>query len=216
MSIRILLAAIIVGCSGVLAGADAISAYGSQEPGPSMPIEGPGVGAYLTYGPDGIVPGVPTLVTVYLTDVTGTGFGVDSIDLSFAPPSGLGIDNFSWESGLGSSPYFAVETLFSPYTFLLSGSPVMVPSWSGDPVSLPIFSFEVAIGAITSAGEAYTLPGGVVIRNEAGAVVASEFVSASGEPLSGMVFTAVPEPASVCLLLAGGLAALRRTRRQPA
>lgn len=89
----------------------------------------------------------------------------------------------------------------------------MVPSWSGDPISLPIFSFEVAIGAITSAGETYTLPAGQVIRNDAGAVVASEFVSSSGESLPGMVFTAIPEPASVCLLLVGGLAALRRTRR---
>lgn len=57
MSTPVLLAAVVIGCSGALAGADAILAYGSQEPGPGMPVEEPGVGAYLTYGPEGIEPG---------------------------------------------------------------------------------------------------------------------------------------------------------------
>jgi len=164
--------------------------------------------AILTYAPATLQPGVPTVVTVSVSDSTGVGFGVGQVNLNFAPPAGVSLTGFGWQSGLDTGgQYFANSTLNAPWTLLYDTPAVNVP---GAPGSTAAFSLTVTLDAGASPGQQFMLPVNATITNQTLANVPVSIRDASGNEQPDIALTTVPEPATLALLLVGGLAALRR------
>ena len=165
--------------------------------------------AILTYEPDTLDIGVPTVVTVSVSD-SGAGFGLGLVNLGFVPPVGLSISDFGWQSGLGNpSLYFASEVLNFPYTIVLtSGSGVMVPS---EPSAIPMYQITVTILDGADIGQKFELPSNPLIKEHVYFTVVPYIIEdGDGQPIPHMGFWVIPEPATVAMLVVGGLFGLRR------
>jgi len=169
--------------------------------------------AILTYGPAVLQPGVPTAVTVAVSDGTGVGFGVGSVNLGFTPPPGLSLGGFGWGSGLSTAGrYVWSSSLNSPYTILISApNPVMIP---GAPAGTTFFNVTVTLPAAATPGQQFQLPASRTIKeNRQLTVIPSTIHDEDGQPLTNFVFTVVPEPTTLAFLVVGGLLAMRSRRR---
>jgi len=176
----------------------------------SMAVTSPAwANAIITFEPSNLEAGVPTPVTISVTDSTGSGFGIGQVSFGFSVPAGLTVGNFGWLSGLNSgSLYFATTGLPNPFTILLvPSSGVDVPA-NG---TIPIAGITVTADAGAADGQTFSLPTGIIIQedeNLSSLVVKND--SSAGVFTIGPV---VPEPATLALLVVGGLATLHRRRR---
>ncbi len=165
--------------------------------------------AIVTFEPTSLEAGVPTPVTISVTDSTGSGFGIGQMSFGFSAPAGLTVGNFGWLSGLNSGAlYFATTGMPNPFTILLvPSSGVDVPA-NG---TIPVAQIMVTADAGASVGDTFNLSSGIAIQEDENL---SQLVI-KDDPQTG-VFTiapAVPEPATLALLVIGGLATLHRRRR---